>query len=759
MSEIQIPQVSKSSSSSNAGDVSVCSYGPFASAFEYAIDAAQRCILFWDVMRERGNQYHAHLAETAPHVLDYGFELIVDGRQLKRPVNYGLVRVVPPEGVVIDPTRRPFVVVDPRAGHGPGIGGFKSDSEIGVAMKAGHPCYFVGFLPNPMPGQTIEDIGRAEAVFLEKVIKLHPEADGKPCVIGNCQAGWAIMMLASVRPELFGPIIIAGSPLSYWDGVHGRNPMRYSGGLLGGSWLTALTSDLGAGKFDGAWLVQNFENLNPSNTLWTKQYNLYSKIDTEAPRYLGFERYWGGHVNLNAEEIQFIVDQLFVGNNLVAGKIQTSDGDALDLRKVRSPIVVFCSEGDNITPPPEALGWIPRLYESVDDIRSHEQTIVYSVHQKVGHLGIFVSGGIAQKEYTEFSNNIDLIDVLPPGLYEATFERKGADTANPDLTSGEWVMRCEERTLDDIRALGGNDPADDRCFAAAAKLSEINLALYRAFAQPFVRALANPPMAECMQKLHPLRVPYELLSDTNPMMAMLKPMTAWVREHRSAASPDNPFISWQENISKQIIGALDAWRDGRDRFAEQTFFTIYGLPALQAALGIDPASTQLLRRPAKDPWHQELLRTRLANLKALMPVGGLNAAAVRALVYVGKYRGAVDERGFEIVRRLRREPSIAPRLSLAEFKALVREQFYLLLIDQEAALAAIPKMLPDDAAVRQQMLDIIKRVLTAHGPLDGEDQARLARITRLFGLGDAAAGVEKVIPIPSTRPELQSKAS
>ena len=759
MSELQTPQVSKSSSSSNAGDVSICSYGPFAPAVEYAVDAAQRSILFWDVMRERGNQYHAHLAETAPHVLDYGFELIVDGRQLKRPVNYGLVRVLPPEGVVIDPTRRPFVVVDPRAGHGPGIGGFKSDSEIGVVMKAGHPCYFVGFLPNPMPGQTIEDIGRAEAVFLEKVIELHPEADGKPCVIGNCQAGWAIMMLASVWPELFGPLIIAGSPLSYWNGVHGRNPMRYSGGVLGGSWLTALTSDLGGGKFDGAWLVQNFENLNPANTLWTKQYNLYSQIDTEAPRYLGFERYWGGHVNLNAEEIQFIVDQLFVGNNLAAAKIQTSEGKPLDLRNIRSPIVVFCSEGDNITPPPQALGWILDLYDSVDDIRSHEQTIVYSVHQKVGHLGIFVSSGVAQKEYSEFSNNIDLIDVLPPGLYEATFERKGADTVNPDLVSSDWVMRCEERTLDDIRALGGNDAADDRCFAAAAKFSEINLALYRAFAQPFVRALANPPMAEWMQKLHPLRVTYELFSDANPMMAMLKPMAAWVRENRTATASDNPFVVWQENLSKQIIGALDAWRDGRDRFAEQTFFTIYGLPALQAALGIDPASTQPLRRPAKDPWHQELLRTRLANLKALMPVGGLNAAAVRALVYVGKYRGAVDERGFEIVRRLRREPSIAPRLSLAEFKALVREQFYLLLIDQEAALAAIPKMLPDDAAVRQQMLDIIKRVLTAHGPLDGEDQARLARITRLFGLGDAAAGVEKVIPIPSTRPELQSKAS
>ena len=240
-------------------------------------------------------------------------------------------------------------------------------------------------------------------------------------------------MLAALRPELFGPIIIAGSPLSYWAGVRGKYPMRYSGGLLGGSWLTALTSDLGHGKFDGAWLVQNFENQNPANTLWTKQYNLYSKIDTEAPRYLGFERWWGGHVNLNAEEIQFIVDELFIGNNLAAGRIQTSDGTAIDLRNIRSPIVVFCSKGDNVTPPQQALGWILDLYENVDEIRSYGQTIVYTIHETIGHLGIFVSGGVAKKEHGEFSSNIDLIDTLPPGLYEAVFENKTEDTANPDL--------------------------------------------------------------------------------------------------------------------------------------------------------------------------------------------------------------------------------------------------------------------------------------------------------------------------------------
>ena len=209
--------------------------GPFTSAIEYMVDAAQRGVLFCDVMRQRGNQYREHLAQVAPHVLSYAAELVVDGRNLERPVNYALVRIIPPKGAEVDPGRRPFVVVDPRAGHGPGIGGFKADSEIGVAFKAGHPCYFIGFLPEPMPGQTLEDIARAEAVFLETVIARHPEADGKPCVIGNCQAGWAVMILAAIRPELFGPIIVAGSPLSYWAGVRGKNPCAAACSAAAGS--------------------------------------------------------------------------------------------------------------------------------------------------------------------------------------------------------------------------------------------------------------------------------------------------------------------------------------------------------------------------------------------------------------------------------------------------------------------------------------------------------------------------------------------
>ena len=680
-------------------------FGPFAAAMEYMVDAAQRSLLFMDVMRQSGNQYREHLAETAPHVLDYAAEVVVDGRTLDRPVNYVLVRIVPPEGVTVDPARRPFVVVDPRAGHGPGIGGFKADSEIGVAFKAGHPCYFVGFLPEPMPGQTLEDIARAEAIFLEKVIALHPQADGKPCVIGNCQAGWAIMMLASLRPELFGPIIIAGSPLSYWAGVRGKNPMRYSGGLLGGSWLTALTSDLGAGKFDGAWLVQNFENQNPANTLWSKRYNLYSKIDTEAPRYLGFERWWGGHVNLNAAEIQAIVDDLFVGNKLAAGEIRASDGAAIDLRNIRSPIVVFCSKGDNITPPQQALGWIWISMRTSMSSAPTARPLSTRSMKSVGHLGIFVSAGVARKEHDEFSSNIDLIDVLPPGLYEAVLEAKGSDTVSADLVAGQWVMRCEARTLDDIRALGGNDAEDERRFATAARVSEINLALYRAFAQPTVRAMTSAPVSDTMRQLHPLRLQYELFSDANPLMAPVKAMAERASKDRRPVAVDNPFLAMQEAVSKQIVASLDAWREMTESLSEQMFLSVYGSPALQAAVGIDPTDARPLRKAQTSPLHRELLQSRIAELKSRIASGGLRECLVRSLLYVGMARGRADERGLAAIRGLRAGvEDDRPKPTLADFKALVREQYYMLLVDEEATLAAIPDLLPPDREVRRQAL-------------------------------------------------------
>ena len=712
--------------------------GLVASAVEYMVDAGQRSVLFLDVLRQRGDQYREHAAQAAPHVLNYAAELIIDGRKLAQPVNYALVNIIPPKGVEIDPERRPFIVVDPRAGHGPGIGGFKADSEIGVAMQAGHPCYFVGFLPEPMPGQTIELVARAEAIFIEKVIERHPDADGKPCVIGNCQAGWAMMILASLRPELFGPLIVAGAPLAYWAGVHGKYPMRYSGGLLGGSWLTALSGDLGAGKFDGAWLVKNFEGQNPSNTYWSKQYNVYSKIDSEAERYLDFERWWGGHVNLNAEEIQFIVDELFIGNNLAAGRIEMSDGSKVDLRNIKSPILVFCSKGDNVTPPQQALHWILELYADVDEIRAYGQTIVYTVHESIGHLGIFVSGGVAKKEHAEFSSNIDLIDVLPPGLYEATFEARGADTINTDLAAGQWVMRCEARTLDDLRAMGGNSPEDERRFETAKRVSEMNLAAYQKYLQPLIKSAVTPQMADMMRNWHPLRMQYEAFSTKNPLMNVVKNAADKARDERKPIAEDNPFLAWQEQLSKQIVSSLDQWRDTQEALSEAIFLAVYGSPALQAAVGVDPQSVPSQRREM-DTSYRERLNARIAELRSAIDKGGLREAVVRGLLYVGAARGMVDERSLEALRRVRRDDSAAA-LTLAQFKMLVREQFFMLLIEPEASLSAISKLLPADAEQRRAGFAAIRDVLSASAAISGEVATRLKRIADLFGVDASLPG-------------------
>ncbi|PZQ46497.1 MAG: hypothetical protein DI556_19960 [Rhodovulum sulfidophilum] len=702
-------------------------------AVEYATDNWQRWVLFLDVMRRRATQREELRAEATPSVLVYETELLVDGRRLDPAANYLLSRIVPPEGVETDPRKQPFVIVDPRAGQGPGIGGFKADSEIGVALRAGHPVYFIGFLPEPVPGQTILDITKVQAVFLEAVIARHPEADGKPVVVGNCQAGWAVMLLAGLHPERFGAIILAGTPLSYWAGVRGKYPMRYSGGLLGGSWLTALTGDMGGGLFDGAWLVQNFENQNPANTLWSKQYHVWSQIDSEPERYLGFERWWGDHITLNAGEMQWIVDELFIGNHLSAGEIRTPENMTIDLRNVAAPIVVFCSRGDNITPPQQALDWILDLYDDVEEIIGYGQTIVYTIHESIGHLGIFVSGGVARKEHDEFASNIELIQALPPGLYEAILIPKGEAADSPDLVNGDWVMRCEPRTLDDIRALGGNDLADERRFETVARLSEVNLALYRAYAQPWIRAAVTPPVAEALRRMHPLRLSYEVFGPRNPFMAWVPEAAGQVREARRPTGSGNPFTAAQEAFSRQIVDVLDTWQHGVEKASEDFFLAVYGGPALQAALGVEAESDRWPRKAPARLLHRELMEAHIARLRDGMAAGGIREAMVRALVYVGIARGRVDERGFEAIRRIR---AANPHhgMPLAEFKAMVRAQFCMLRLDEKAALAALPALLPESGEERERAFAVLREVVSASGALEGAAAARLAEMARIFGV-------------------------
>ncbi|OWY40567.1 3-hydroxyalkanoate synthetase [Xenophilus sp. AP218F] len=741
---------------------------PFAQpVFDYWLDACQRSVLYWDALYDRGEAYLEHCASGKPPVLVFEHRVIMDGRTLPEPCNYALAAIVPPENCPpTNPALRPFVVIDPRAGHGPGIGGFKMDSEIGIALQQGHPCYFVMFFPLPEPGQTIESVAKAEAAFIQHVNALHPDADGKPFVIGNCQGGWALAMLASAAPDLVGPILLAGSPLSYWAGVRGKNPMRYSGGLLGGTWSASLAGDIGNGHFDGAHLVENFEKLDPANTWWKKPYNLYAKVDTERQRFLDFERWWGGHYLLNKQEMEWISQHLFVGNDLSHGKIVSHDSKLrVDMRAIRSPIVVFASWGDNITPPQQALNWIPDLYDSVEDIRDNEQTIIYCLHNKVGHLGIFVSAGVANKEHSEFANALDLIDVLAPGLYEAVIEDIAPDAPGQEYIEGRYIIRFEARDVSDILALDdGRD--DEHAFEVVKRVSEINQGLYNRFVSPTVQAFSNEASAQIMRELHPARLERTLMSPRNPALWWLKPLADQVRAQRRPVAASNPLWQWQERVSEAVVQALNQYRDLRDASQEQLFQMIYESPLLATMVGVQPPRE---KRSHAVTWEtRELAKLKREALEPKFEQGTLADGFIRLLVYVGIGMGVIDERPFNAIRRTMRRVRNEYPLTLMQLKDTIRRQVSLVRLDPQRALAGLRSLLPeqrlrhqawmlsrdlllidrrDIPQAQQERLDAVAAMLEL-----SEQDKRAALETSAIGDAKATAAPEIVVPAQAAQP-------
>jgi tellurite resistance protein len=707
-------------------------FTPYA-LMEYLTDATQRSLLFWDTMRQRGNQFFEHRAQEAPPVLVYDYELLVDGRTLDRPVNYILYRILPGPEHQIDPQKRPYVIVDPRAGHGPGIGGSKEDSQIGVALRGGHPVYFVSFRPLPEPGQRLEDIGRAEGHFLEEVRRRHPDAP-KPCVIGNCQAGWAVAMLASVAPDLTGPIVLNGAPLSYWSGVDGKSVMRYMGGLWGGAWPTSMLSDLGKDRFDGAYLVLNFAQLDPANSLWSKQYNLYAKIDSEAPRYLGFEKWWTGFFQLTTDEMEFIVNNLFVGNKLGSNQIVLNSGTTVSLKNIKAPIVVFCSDGDNITPPTQALNWLLDIYASDEEIVADDQVIVYTVHKDIGHLGIFVSGKVAKKEHSAIIGTLEFIDRLQPGLYEMLIEDPAESNVDDPRLEGNYRIRFVERSLKDIKGLD-DTRADEQYFDTFAQVSELTTGWYKAAMQPIVRAMTTEQGAALRRELLFSRAQHYLLSDRNPLLAAVGPLAEQARTSRRPVSPDNPYLAMERELSKGIETWLDSFRDVRDRSLEIWFKTVYGPFGLGAifpprgAARVVPVETEAQRRFAQ----------RAEQLVAMIDQGGFPVGLARVILLLSRSDRDIEPDTFLRADDIARRHPRLKGFSVDEFRALFKDQFLTLFLDEEQAVAALPKLLatPEE---RREAVELAQAIVLAGNRPNPAERQTLLRIADALGLPAGAIG-------------------
>ena len=563
-----------------AGEQTPATQAPSAlDFFDYQRDFLERTVLFWDTLRQRANNMLEHERAGLPPLLDFKHETLLDARRFERPVNYALLRITEIDehcwDDCVDPDKPPVIVVDPRAGHGPGIGGFKRDSEVGMATREGHPVYFVIFFPEPTLGQTLADVLHVLRRFAEEVAQRHP--GNPPVLYGNCQAGWALTLLSADCAGLVGPVVLNGSPLSYWAGESGVNPMRLSGGLLGGSWLAHLTADLGNGRFDGAWLALNFENLKPEKAVWEKYAQLFTNVDSEQARFLEFERWWNGFYFLSREEILAIVENLFIGNQLEQGLFQICQGCTADLRRIRNPIVIFASYGDNITPPHQALGWIPAVYKDTEDLKQAGQRIVYLTNPHVGHLGIFVSAGVARLEHRAILESLAEIEALAPGLYEMKIDNPSGD---PNCHKPTYSIRFEPRQVEDLKT-----DYPQEAFERVKQVSTFNEALYRAFVSPWAQALSTPWTAQMLKWLHPMRTSRYLLSETfSPWMRGVALLAEPLGKNRQPLAPHHPLIEREREAAGEVTHALGRLREGRDAASEQALRLMFQNPVLFAGV-------------------------------------------------------------------------------------------------------------------------------------------------------------------------------
>jgi hypothetical protein len=344
----------------------------------------------------------------------------------------------------------------------------------------------------------------------------------------------------------------------------------------------------------------------------------------------------------------------------------------------------------------------------------------------VGHLGIFVSGKIAQKEHTEIIEALDYIEMLRPGLYVMELQEtsgKGKD---------RYLSSFREVRLEDMRNLNRLERRDEKPFEVVAEVSQLNEKAYTLFGRPIVKSMVNEKTAELGRTLHPLRVQRWIFSDFNPVMWPVTAMASAVKSARKPVSEDNPFRRLEEMGSEMITASWNFYRDMRDAESEAKFFQIYGSMIALGASGDVKPGLQTQQQP--DPRELPFVKEALANIQK----GGYPEAMARISALVGRFAGAIPLLRLEKAEEIVRSDKVLSKLTEDEMRHLRSEAGVMALLEPEFTLHALPQLLSNEDE-RGRAMSILEWGKSLEG-LTQEQRNMIGKITAVLSEKEAGAG-------------------
>jgi hypothetical protein len=384
---------------------------------------------------------------------------------------------------------------------------------------------------------------------------------------------------------------------------------------------------------------------------------------------------------------------------------------------------MFASLGDNITPPQQAFNWVADVYGSTEEIKARGQVIVGLMQEEVGHLGIFVSGKVAQKEYTQIVSVMKSIELLAPGLYGMEIRERKVDGRV------DYEVEFHEYRLEEVVArLNRHQRLDEKPFEAVAAVSEFNQRAYELFVQPFVQAASDEFTATMIRRFHPLRVQRWAFSDFNPWLAWLPGAAQLVKENRQALPADNALRRAEASLADLASATLDYQRALRDAFTEALFFHVYGnlfslyIADREPAPGAQPT----------DPRELPIVKEALASVDK----GGYPEAFARVGFLVTR-RGDVPLSRLEAGQQMAKDyKEFLPAVTLEQMRRIAGEQEIIATYEPDQAIATLPTLLPQRKD-RERLLTLLERL--ANDPrvrrdgLTPEQRTMLERVRAVLG--------------------------